>query len=60
SLGSGRVGAVAGPVIGGVLIAAGLSAPALFFVAALASLGCAVAVLSMSSAAKRVAPEVGS
>jgi AAHS family 4-hydroxybenzoate transporter-like MFS transporter len=60
SLGSGRVGAVAGPVIGGVLIAAGLSTPALFFVAALASLGCAVAVLSMSSAAKRVAPEVGS
>jgi MFS transporter, AAHS family, 4-hydroxybenzoate transporter len=60
SLGSGRVGAVAGPVIGGVLIAAGLSTPALFLVGGLVSLGCALAVLSMSSAATRVAPDVGS
>jgi AAHS family 4-hydroxybenzoate transporter-like MFS transporter len=56
SLGSGRVGAVVGPVIGGVLIAAGLSTPALFFVAGLVSLAAALAVFAMGSAARQVAP----
>jgi hypothetical protein len=42
-----------------VLIAVGLSTPALFFVAGLVSLGCALAVFSISSAAERVAPGVG-
>jgi AAHS family 4-hydroxybenzoate transporter-like MFS transporter len=56
SLGAGRVGAVIGPLIGGVLIAAGLSTPALFFVAALVSLAAALAVFAMGRAAKQVAP----
>jgi AAHS family 4-hydroxybenzoate transporter-like MFS transporter len=56
SLGAGRVGAVVGPVIGGVLIGAGLSTPALFFVAGLASLGAALAVFAMGRAASQVAP----
>jgi AAHS family 4-hydroxybenzoate transporter-like MFS transporter len=59
SLGSGRVGAVVGPVVGGVLIAAGLSTPALFFVAGFVSLAAALAVYSMSRAARWVAPGVG-
>jgi MFS transporter, AAHS family, 4-hydroxybenzoate transporter len=59
SLGAGRVGAVVGPVIGGVMIAAGLSTPALFFVAGLVSLAAAVAVFAMGSAATRVAPAAG-
>ena len=56
SLGAGRVGAVIGPLIGGVLIAAGLSTPALFVVAGLVSLAAALAVLAMGSAARQVAP----
>jgi MFS transporter, AAHS family, 4-hydroxybenzoate transporter len=56
SLGAGRVGAVIGPLIGGVLIAAGLSTPALFLVAALVSLAAALAVFIMGRAAKQVAP----
>jgi AAHS family 4-hydroxybenzoate transporter-like MFS transporter len=56
SLGAGRVGAVMGPLIGGVLIAAGLSTPALFFVAALVSLAAALAVFAMGRAARQVAP----
>jgi AAHS family 4-hydroxybenzoate transporter-like MFS transporter len=58
SLGSGRVGAVVGPVIGGVLIAAGLSTSVLFFVAGFVSLAAALAVFSMSRAARRVVPGV--
>jgi AAHS family 4-hydroxybenzoate transporter-like MFS transporter len=53
SLGAGRVGAVVGPLIGGVLIAAGLSTPALFFVAGLVSLAAALAVFAMGSAARQ-------
>jgi AAHS family 4-hydroxybenzoate transporter-like MFS transporter len=56
SLGAGRVGAVVGPVIGGVLIGAGLSTPALFFVAGLVSLAAAVAVFAMGGAASQGAP----
>jgi AAHS family 4-hydroxybenzoate transporter-like MFS transporter len=56
SLGAGRVGAVVGPLIGGVLIAAGLSMPALFFVAGLVSLAAALAVLALGNAARPVAP----
>jgi MFS transporter, AAHS family, 4-hydroxybenzoate transporter len=55
SLGSGRVGAVVGPLIGGTLIAAGLSTPALFLLAGLVSLVTALLVFSLSSAVKRVA-----
>ena len=57
SLGSGRLGAVVGPALGGVLIAAGLSTQSLFIVAGLASLGAAWSVLLMGGAARRVVPE---
>jgi AAHS family 4-hydroxybenzoate transporter-like MFS transporter len=58
SLGSGRVGAVVGPIIGGVLIAAGLSSAALFFIAGCVSLAAALAVCSLALAARRVAADV--
>ena len=59
SLGAGRVGAVAGPALGGVLIAAGLSTQSLFIVAGLVSLGAASSVVLMSGALRRVAPPAG-
>jgi AAHS family 4-hydroxybenzoate transporter-like MFS transporter len=55
ALGSGRVGAVVGPLIGGTLIAAGLSTPALFLLAGSVSLLTALLVFSISVAVKRVA-----
>ena len=58
SLGAGRLGAVAGPALGGVLIAAGLSTQALFLVAGLVSLGAALAVLSIGAAIRRVVSDV--
>jgi len=58
SLGSGRVGAVVGPALGGVLIAAGLSTQSLFIVAGLVSLGAASSVAMMRGALRRVVPEV--
>jgi MFS transporter, AAHS family, 4-hydroxybenzoate transporter len=54
ALGSGRVGAVVGPVIGGGLIAAGLSTPALFIVAGLVSLAAALSVFGLGGATRRV------
>jgi AAHS family 4-hydroxybenzoate transporter-like MFS transporter len=59
ALGSGRVGAVVGPLLGGVLIAAGLSPQALFLVAGLVSVAAALTVSAMGSAATRVAPSPG-
>jgi len=59
ALGSGRVGAVVGPLLGGVLIAAGLSPQALFLVAGLVSLAAALTVFAMGSAATRVALSPG-
>jgi AAHS family 4-hydroxybenzoate transporter-like MFS transporter len=47
SMGVGRIGAIVGPVIGGMLLAAGVGAPVLFIVAGLTSFGAALAVLSM-------------
>ena len=58
SLGAGRLGAVAGPALGGMLIAAGLSTQALFLVAGLVSLGAALAVLSIGAAVRRVVSDV--
>jgi AAHS family 4-hydroxybenzoate transporter-like MFS transporter len=58
SLGSGRLGAVVGPALGGVLIAAGLSTEALFVVAGLVSLGAAASVVSMGGAVRRVVSDV--
>jgi MFS transporter, AAHS family, 4-hydroxybenzoate transporter len=54
SLGSGRLGAVVGPALGGVLIAAGLSIQSLFIVAGLVSLAAASSILLMSGAVRRV------
>jgi MFS transporter, AAHS family, 4-hydroxybenzoate transporter len=54
SLGSGRVGAVVGPALGGALIGAGLSARTLFDVAGVVSLGAAISAFSLSHAIKRV------
>jgi MFS transporter, AAHS family, 4-hydroxybenzoate transporter len=56
SLGSGRLGAVIGPAIGGMLIGAGLATRSLFVIAGLVSLWAAISVLSMSRAIKRVEP----
>jgi AAHS family 4-hydroxybenzoate transporter-like MFS transporter len=47
SMGVGRVGAITGPVLGGLLIGAGVATPTLFVVAGCASLGAAASVLSM-------------
>jgi len=47
SMGVGRVGAIAGPVLGGLLLGAGISSPALFFIAGAASLGAAIAVFAL-------------
>jgi AAHS family 4-hydroxybenzoate transporter-like MFS transporter len=58
SLGFGRLGAVVGPAVGGVLIAAGLSMQSLFLVAGLVSLGAAVSVLTMGGAVRRVVQDV--
>jgi AAHS family 4-hydroxybenzoate transporter-like MFS transporter len=56
SMGVGRVGAITGPVLGGVLIAAGINAPSLFLLTGLASLGAAVAVLALGRVLPRRAP----
>lgn len=58
ALGSGRLGAVVGPAIGGVLVGAGLSMQSLFLVAGFVSVGAALAALSMSGAIRRVTREV--
>jgi AAHS family 4-hydroxybenzoate transporter-like MFS transporter len=47
AMGIGRIGAIAGPVLGGMLIGAGVAAPILFVVAGITSLGAAAAVLTM-------------
>ena len=47
SMGVGRIGAIAGPVLGGLLLGAGISSPVLFFIAGAASLGAAIAVFAL-------------
>lgn len=47
SMAAGRIGAIVGPVFGGVLLAAGTSASALFAMAGITSLGAGFAVLAM-------------
>lgn len=49
SLGIGRIGAILGPVLGGLLIAAGISTPRLFMVAGGVSLAAAVGTLAMGA-----------
>jgi AAHS family 4-hydroxybenzoate transporter-like MFS transporter len=47
SMGVGRVGAIVGPVLGGLLLGAGVATPTLFIVTGVASFGSAVAVLAL-------------
>jgi MFS transporter, AAHS family, 4-hydroxybenzoate transporter len=46
-MGIGRIGAIVGPVLGGLLLGAGVAVPTLFFVTGVASFGSAVAVLAL-------------
>jgi AAHS family 4-hydroxybenzoate transporter-like MFS transporter len=46
-MGTGRIGAILGPILGGVLIAAGVAGPRLFLVAGAVSLLCALGVFTM-------------
>jgi AAHS family 4-hydroxybenzoate transporter-like MFS transporter len=59
SLGVGKLGSVVGPMIGGVMIGAGMSTVALFGIAGLVSFATALAVFALSVASKRVAPAPG-
>ena len=45
--GVGRIGAIAGPVLGGLLLGAGISSPVLFCIAGAASVGAAIAVFAL-------------
>jgi len=47
SVGIGRIGAIVGPVLGGLLLGAGVGAPVLFMVTGLAALGAAIAVFAV-------------
>jgi len=55
SMGVGRIGAIAGPVVGGALLAAGVGAGTLFVIAGLTSLAAALAVFAMGWFVLRVA-----
>ncbi|MDB5465876.1 MAG: transporter, family, 4-hydroxybenzoate transporter, partial [Phenylobacterium sp.] len=46
-MGTGRIGAILGPIFGGLLIAAGVSVPNLFLVAGAVSLACALGAFAM-------------
>ncbi len=56
ALGAGKLGSVVGPLIGGVLIGAGMSMPAMFGIAGMVSLVAALAVLGLGPASKGVPP----
>lgn len=47
SMGVGRLGAIVGPVLGGLLLAAGMETPSLFVVVAITSVGAAISSLAM-------------
>ena len=47
AMGIGRVGGIVGPVLGGVLVGLGSTAPTIFLVTALASLGAAAAIVAV-------------
>jgi AAHS family 4-hydroxybenzoate transporter-like MFS transporter len=53
SLGIGRLGGIVGPVLGGLLVAAGMGAPSLFLLTGLASVGSAVALLTLGWLSRR-------
>ena len=54
--GVGKVGAVAGPLLGGILLAAGLSVQSVFVMGGLLSLGAACAVMGIKRVLPRTAP----
>jgi AAHS family 4-hydroxybenzoate transporter-like MFS transporter len=56
ALGIGRIGAIIGPVIGGVLIARHVSTPALFLIAGAVSLGASAAVFGIARITRRRNP----
>jgi MFS transporter, AAHS family, 4-hydroxybenzoate transporter len=56
AFGIGRIGAVLGPVLGGLLIGYGISTPTLFLTAGVASLGAALAVFTAGQSANRNFP----
>jgi MFS transporter, AAHS family, 4-hydroxybenzoate transporter len=60
SVGIGRAGGIVGPVLGGLLVAAGMGAPSLFLLTGLASVGAAVAMFALSRvrAARQATAEV--
>ncbi|HWN32621.1 MAG TPA: MFS transporter, partial [Pseudonocardia sp.] len=60
SVGVGRIGGIVGPVLGGLLVAAGMGAPSLFLLTGLASVGAAVAMFALGTvrAARRASAEV--
>jgi MFS transporter, AAHS family, 4-hydroxybenzoate transporter len=53
SLGIGRLGGIVGPVLGGLLVAAGMRAPSLFLLTGLASLGAAAALGTLGRLSRR-------
>jgi MFS transporter, AAHS family, 4-hydroxybenzoate transporter len=53
SMGIGRVGAVAGPLLGGLVIGAGLATASLYFMGGLLSLGSACLVLGLKGSLRR-------
>lgn len=53
AMGIGRTGAIAGPVVGGVLLGAGVTPPVLFVVAGVTSVGAALAVLVLGRLMRR-------
>jgi AAHS family 4-hydroxybenzoate transporter-like MFS transporter len=56
AFGIGRIGAVIGPVIGGVLIAQHVSTPALFLIAGAVSFGAAISVFGVARTTRRRNP----
>jgi AAHS family 4-hydroxybenzoate transporter-like MFS transporter len=55
-LGIGRIGAIIGPVIGGVLIAQHVATPSLFLIAGAVSLGASAAVFGIARVTSRRNP----
>ncbi|MFP1682301.1 MFS transporter [Alloalcanivorax sp. C16-1] len=53
AMGAGRVGAIVGPVVGGVLIGAEVGFPTLFLIAGMASLFCSLTVFLVARVARR-------
>ncbi len=53
AIGIGRIGSIVGPVLGGVLIAAGVAAASLFILVGAMSIGSAIAIVALGRRAVR-------